>query len=262
MSKHIVISDAHLGAQSLEMERCKTENLSAFLHYVAQQQAHLIICGDLFDFWFEYRHAIPRLHFRILCQLAGLVADGHRIDYVAGNHDFWIGSFLEKEVGMVLHLDDYELQDGSKKIYVTHGDGLLKKDVMYRLLKRILRNRFNVFLYQLLHPDIGVPLAHFFSSLSRNVSQNRLRDYDIDYRQFAYRKIDQGFDVVVMGHSHWSALEPYGTGFYMNCGHWMDPFTFCTIEEGKPAIQRWNGSSVQPFSPELPPGNARHFTRS
>jgi UDP-2,3-diacylglucosamine hydrolase len=261
MSKYFIISDAHLGAESPHEEQLKMDRLYSFLAYVAREQAHLIICGDLFDFWFEYRHAVPRLHFHVLSQLAQLSRKGHELHYVAGNHDFWLGSFMQNQIGLILHLDEFELVDGKFNILLKHGDGLVQKDHLYRLLKRVLRNRFNISLYRLLHPDIGVPLALFFSTLSRKASKNRRCYSDMDYRHFAYSKLDQGYDLVVLGHSHWPALEKFHRGYYMNAGHWMNPFTFCIIQDGKPAIRKWDGVKARRFKLEFPPGNPRPMSR-
>ncbi|MBN2357668.1 UDP-2,3-diacylglucosamine diphosphatase, partial [candidate division KSB1 bacterium] len=165
--KTYFIADAHLGADTSEHERLKEQYISSFLQTFPLNDSRLLICGDLFDFWFEYRHAVPRRHFHVLAQLARLCRSGVPIDYIAGNHDFWLGSFLQKEIGMTLHRDDMILFQGQQRIYIRHGDGLLKKDHLYRLLKKILRFRPNIFLYRLLHPDLGIPLALFFSHLSR-----------------------------------------------------------------------------------------------
>ncbi len=241
--KLVVLSDAHLGAQSATAELIKTDLLHSFLRSRIAPPGRLIICGDLFDFWFEYRHAVPRRHFSILAQLSLLVRSGVRIDYIAGNHDFWLGSFLQQEVGLHLHRDDLELEQAGKKIYLRHGDGLIKKDYGYRALKRVLRHPVNVFLYRLLHPDLGVPLALFFSQMSRNAEKADCFKTDQDYRTFAFQKIEQGYDLVVLGHSHMPACMPYKHGWYVNAGDWIKAFTFAEIVNGQPALYHWDGEA-------------------
>ena len=241
--KLIIISDAHLGAQSRADEQIKANRLLSFLQSRVSAPSRLIICGDLFDFWFEYRYAVPRRHFSILAQLSLLVRNGVRIDYIAGNHDFWLGSFLEQEVGLHLHRDDLELEQAGKKIYLRHGDGLIQKDHGYRALKKVLRHPFNVFLYRLLHPDVGVPLALFFSQLSRNADKAACFKTDNEYRSFAFQKIEQGYDLVVLGHSHMPACTPYRQGWYVNAGDWIKAFTFVEIVHGRPALYRWDGQA-------------------
>lgn len=255
MEKLYVFSDVHLGAQSAQVEKLKVDRLHSFLKHVSRQRADLVICGDLFDFWFEYRHAVPKRHFQIIAQLAQMVSDGHKIYYIAGNHDFWLGSFMEQEVGLTLCHDDLELQVAGKRIYFRHGDGLLKNDHLYRILKRVLRNPMNIQLYRLLHPDIGVPLALFFSHQSREASKDDPRYCDLDYREFAFRTIEKGYDVVVLGHTHWPALEQHHHGFYVNAGNWIDQFTFAILDHHAPQVKQWDGDQEQGFILTFPPGN-------
>jgi UDP-2,3-diacylglucosamine hydrolase len=65
-----VFSDAHLGAASAERER----GLVSFLRSRIGQPGSLVVNGDLFDFWFEWRRVEPRGHFRTLAALADLRA--------------------------------------------------------------------------------------------------------------------------------------------------------------------------------------------
>ena len=50
-----VISDTHLGAAPPDVERA----LLAFLRSLRGRARSLLINGDLFDFWFEWRTVIP-----------------------------------------------------------------------------------------------------------------------------------------------------------------------------------------------------------
>lgn len=255
MSKIYFLSDAHLGAQDHEAEARKAHHLVSFLEYFAAQDAILVIVGDLFDFWFEYRHAIPQRHFHIISLLTNLCRSGKEIHYMAGNHDFWLGSFMKNEVGLHLHLDDYVINNENYKIFMKHGDGLLKKDYLYRAMKKVLRSPLNTSLYRMLHPDLGIPLALFCSHLSRQASRDRSGYSDMDYREFAYARIADGYDYVVLGHTHWPALEQHGGGWYINPGYWMDDFTFAVIDNGVPEVLQWKNGKAQQFSVTLPPGN-------
>ena len=87
-----VISDAHLGVASLDIERA----LVAFLRGLQGKAGSLLINGDLFDFWFEWKSVIPRNSFRALAALADLRESGMPILWVAGNHDCWGDDVLTK----------------------------------------------------------------------------------------------------------------------------------------------------------------------
>jgi UDP-2,3-diacylglucosamine hydrolase len=260
MSKIYFLSDAHFGAHSESAEQLKEQRLLSFLHKLEQEDATLVIVGDLFDFWFEYRYVVPRQHFRILGRLSH-VASEMQVHYVAGNHDFWMDSFITSEIGLIVHQDDLVLENGGRRIYIRHGDGLLKNDHGYRFLKKVFRQKINIFLYRLLHPDLGIPLALFLSHLSRNSGEKKKDTFmDIDYREYAYEKIDQGFDMVVLGHTHWAALDSYKHGFYMNAGFWGMNFTYATVENGIPGLYSWNGHKGVEVAPTHPPGNLMNHT--
>lgn len=242
------ISDAHLGATSSEQENFKESRLSSFLQRFPQHDARLVICGDLFDFWFEYRHVVPRRHFNMLARLARLSELGIPIDYIAGNHDFWLGTFLE-EIGITVHRDDMVIEQENDRIYICHGDGLLKNDYLYRLLKKILRFRINVTFYSLLHPDFGIPMALFFSRCSRNAAKYNNEYNDEDYRTFARQQLKQGYTGVVLGHTHIAALENFQGGWYVNPGDWVRSFTYAVVDKGQPALYLWDGEKGHPFKP-------------
>ena len=84
---------------SQERERA----LVAFLKSIAKDCKQLFIVGDLFDYWFEYKHVVPRGHTRVLGQLALMVDAGLKLDIFVGNHDLWLGSYLEEELGATVH---------------------------------------------------------------------------------------------------------------------------------------------------------------
>lgn len=234
------ISDVHLGMSRSKSERVKEKRLISFLEHVATTGERLFIVGDLFDFWFEYRTVIPRGYTHILCALSRLQELGVELHYVAGNHDFWIRDFLTAELNVRVHFDPIEFVIDDHKFYIHHGDGLAKKDVGYRFLKRVFRNRTNIFLYSLLHPDIGIPLARWVSSLSRNhTSGNRVPD-DTDYIKEAIRKFQEGCDYAIFGHLHMPNMQIIGEKIYVNLGDWIDHFTYALYDGKKLELLKWN----------------------
>jgi UDP-2,3-diacylglucosamine hydrolase len=241
------ISDAHLGAEEKEKEKIKEERLLSFLHKIKEGGDYLYILGDMFEFWFEYKNVIPKDHFKILSQLRDVVDSGIKISYVVGNHDFWLGDFLTEQIGIKIFKDPIEVNHQEKRIFLAHGDGLAKKDWGYRILKRILRNRVNIFLYRQLPCDLSYPLAKFVAGKSRVQADKREASYLEDYKNFAYEKIRQGFDAVILAHTHIPALEnlrdgsltPTREGIYLNIGDWFKHFTYGKLVEGKFYLEKF-----------------------
>lgn len=241
------ISDAHLGAEEKEKEKIKEEKLVSFLNRIKADGESLYILGDMFEFWFEYKNVIPKDHFKILSKLKALIDSGMKVNYVVGNHDFWLGDFLTEQIGIRIFKDPIDVNHQGKKIFIAHGDGLAKWDWGYRILKRILRNRVNIFLYRQISPDISYPLAKFVAGKSRTQADRREVSYLDDYRNFAYAKIRQGFDAVILAHTHVPALEnltrcsvdSLRRGIYLNIGDWFRHFTYGKLMEGKFYLEKF-----------------------
>ncbi|RMF56374.1 MAG: UDP-2,3-diacylglucosamine diphosphatase [Calditrichaeota bacterium] len=231
-------SDVHLGTRHTKSEKIKENRLLAFLDHVAISGERLFILGDLFDFWFEYRTVIPRGYTRILSALSRLQELGIDIQYVAGNHDFWMRDFLSKELKIQVHFDPVDITLENKRFFLHHGDGIAKHDKGYRFLKRIFRNPINIFLYSLLHPDLGIPLAKWVSQLSRNHTSRGIPD-DRDYRELAVQKFQEGFDYVVFGHLHYPVIQPYGEKWYVILGDWIEYFTYAVFDGKEMQLLTW-----------------------
>jgi len=238
MSKAIYfLSDAHLGAEDQDKEKLKEDKLFSLFERIKRDGEFLYLVGDLFEFWFEYKNAIPKDHLRILTKLKELVDYGIKINYVVGNHDFWLGDFLPKHLGIPIFKEYIAVTHHGKRIFISHGDGLAKGDRGYRLLKRILRNKVNIFLYRQIPPDISYPLAKFVSRRSRNWVQKRDTHYLSEYENFAKEKIEQGFDAVILAHTHVPVLRKLGKGIYLNLGDWFQHFTYGKLCDGNFSLE-------------------------
>lgn len=232
-----IFSDVHLGADEPEREQLKLDKISRLLELVRTDGDRLIILGDLFDFWFEYRHAIPKDHHRIICELSRLVQQGIAVDYVSGNHDFWMGDFFECQVGLKLHRDVLDLDYDGLRLHLLHGDGLAKADRGYRFLKRVFRNRLSIWLYRMIPPDLGIPLAKRVSGSSRQYTAKRDHGFVEDYEQYAASKLQGAYDLVAIGHLHIPALTNFPDGTYINTGDFVHHFSYVRIANAKATLE-------------------------
>ncbi|NUO82806.1 UDP-2,3-diacylglucosamine diphosphatase [candidate division KSB1 bacterium] len=237
MAAYYLFSDAHLGAPHIPNEPERKEKILAFLEYVKTAGKGLFIVGDLFDSWFEYRHAIPNRHFAIFAKLYELRQNGVEIDYLAGNHE-WPGDYLRHEIGVQIHHEGISRELCGHQCFITHGDGTAKPDVGYRLLKRIIKHPVNIFLYQLLSPDLGIPLASFMSRASRKAQQQEEK-WPEEYRAYAAAKLAEGYEIVLMGHTHYPKCERVAGKTFINLGDWMTHFTYCKIDAAGPRLLAW-----------------------
>lgn len=228
-----IFSDAHLGSASEEKENQKVANIRRLFELVKKDGDRLVILGDLFDFWFEYKHAIPKEYHQVLFMLDDLIRHGVKIDYVSGNHDFWMDDFFESHMGITVHRDNFETEYDNLRLYLMHGDGLAPADRGYRFLKKILRNRFNIWLYRKLPPDWAIPLAKAVSGSSREYTSRRDHTFAPDYERFAQKKLADGFDIVAIGHLHIPVRKELDGGIYINSGDFIHHFTYARLADGK-----------------------------
>lgn len=233
-----VISDAHLGFATRVVER----SLVRFLRHLPGRAGALVINGDLFEFWFEWKRVMPRGTFRVLAALADLRDAGVPILMVAGNHDCWGGEILRDDVGIDFHARPWEGNLAGWRARVEHGDGLRgKEDRGYRALRVVLRHPLSVRLFRWLHPDWGSALANRSSHASRTYVA---RDGGAGLRAAATRRLtDGGLDLLIYGHSHVPELRAIGNAVYANAGSWLDQPTFLRITADEVELRRWNDRS-------------------
>ncbi|TVR56576.1 MAG: UDP-2,3-diacylglucosamine diphosphatase [Gemmatimonadales bacterium] len=247
-SPAFVASDIHLGTG-------RPERAAAFcqwLEFVAARSRHLILNGDIFDFWFEYESVIPRGHTRTLGLLAKMVDSGIRVDFVGGNHDWWGGSYLEEEVGVQFHRQPVRLEVAGARALVAHGDGLGPGDRGYRVLSSVLRNRLTCWAFRWVHPDLGARVARFVSRTDRRPSVVEDGSPALALRapileRWAREELlaDPELDLVLLGHTHTPVKREVAPGrFYLNSGDWLHHRTFLELREGSaPQLLTWSDPS-------------------
>lgn len=234
-----LFSDAHLGFATRDIE----SSLVKFVKHLHGRAGSLIINGDLFEFWFEWKRVMPRGAFRILAALADLRESGVPILMIAGNHDCWGGEILRDDVGIDFRLDPWEGSLGGWRARVEHGDGLRgREDSGYRALRKVLRNRLAIRAFRMLHPDLGSALANRSSHASRSYQP---RDGGSGLRDAAERRLQgqEELELVVFGHSHVASLDRLAGGVYANPGSWLDAPTFLRITPERIDLARWSPGS-------------------
>jgi UDP-2,3-diacylglucosamine hydrolase len=235
-----IVSDAHLGVASLQIER----SFVTFLRGLTDDARSLIINGDLFDFWFEWKTVIPRRSFRALAALSELKDSGVEILWVAGNHDCWGGDVLREDVGVDYSVGPWEGSIAGWKSRIEHGDGLRdREDRGYRMIRPIMRNALAIKAFRLIHPDWASRLAHGSSNASRTY---RARDEGRGLRKYAEQQLaaTPDLDLLVYGHSHVPALErTQSGGVFANAGSWLDAPTYLKVTDEAIELREWDGSA-------------------
>ena len=195
----LFLSDVHLGSGRPEEDAARAQRLLGFLDRHGRTARRLFVLGDLFDFWFDYRHAIPKAHVRVAARLGALVESGVEVTFFGGNHDFWAGPFLSEAFGVRAFDRPATVPIDGRNVALMHGDGLARGDAGYKALKGMLRNRWTIGAYRALHPDLGIPFALWVSRLSRHSRDEAQVDREWLYRQLALPRFAEGADAAITG---------------------------------------------------------------
>lgn len=240
----LFFSDAHLDSENDPESAARSERVLEFLEHARTGCEVLVILGDLFDFYFEYRTVFPSRYLRVLSALDRLTASGVRCYYVAGNHDFWLGELFSKSLGLHLVRDAvlFRREDGSaRSVLAAHGDGLGPGDTGYKVLKKILRNSLLIRLFRLIHPDWGYAIARFTSRTSRKYT-SRIQNARVEASALNGKHLlesSPGLDAVILAHTHQPDRREFGSGVYFNSGDWCTHFSFVSWDAQGLSLERF-----------------------
>jgi UDP-2,3-diacylglucosamine hydrolase len=249
----IVVADAHLG----QVPPAVGKAFHAFLEQIPQPGDHLILMGDLFDFWFEYQSVIPRKHFATVAKLQEVRARGVPITFVGGNHDRWGGSFFTRDLGIEFFGGQAELDLGGRRAFVTHGDGLTEQHWSGALMHRVLRHRITVAAFRVLHPTIGFWIADLFS---RHLADNTKDRAVLDRAAAAQRTWSADFlkdhpdvQLVIMAHTHRPVVDRLPDGrAYLNPGAFLDGGRYAIISGDQVELKTFSNAPVNRAARPLP----------
>ncbi|MFA0961325.1 UDP-2,3-diacylglucosamine diphosphatase [Roseivirga sp. BDSF3-8] len=227
-------SDFHLGAPNKEQSLIREKKIVRWLDSIMHDAYAIYLVGDIFDFWFEYRTVIPKGYVRFKAKLLECLEKGIKVVFFTGNHDMWMFGYFTSEFGIPVHRDPILLLSNDKRLLVGHGDGLGPGDRMYKVLKRIFRNRFCQWAFARLHPNLGIGVATAWSQQSRLSSggeETFKGDDEWIYTWCKEQETTSHHDYYIFGHRHLPLdLEVSGHSRYINLGEWVTQFTYATFD--------------------------------
>ena len=160
-------SDFHLGIPNAEKSLDREKLLVKWLEMAEKDAKEIYLMGDLFDFWFEYKHSIPKGFTRFLGKLANISDRGIAIHVFTGNHDMWMFGYLETELGVNIIRDAIDVEINGKLFHLAHGDGLGPGDRGYKFIKKVFASKICQWLFARIHPNTGIGIANYWSKKSR-----------------------------------------------------------------------------------------------
>jgi UDP-2,3-diacylglucosamine hydrolase len=231
-------SDQHFGAPTVQKSKVRERKFIQWIESIRDDAEIIFLLGDLFDFWFEYKKAVPKGFVRILGKLAELSDSGIKIYFFVGNHDLWMHDYFETELNIPVYHKPKEFNFNGKTFLIGHGDGLGPGDKGYKRMKKVFTNPFSKWLYRWLHPDIGIKLAQYLSVKNKLISGEEdvkfLGEENEWLVQYCKRKLEKKhFDYFIFGHRHLPMeIQLQQNSKYINTGDWISHYTY-SVFDGK-----------------------------
>ncbi|MBI2280553.1 MAG: UDP-2,3-diacylglucosamine diphosphatase [Bacteroidetes bacterium] len=232
-------SDFHLGAPNYEESLIREKRIVKWLDEISKDAKEIYLVGDIFDFWFEYRHAIPKGFVRLQGKIAELTDKGIDIFVFRGNHDMWIFDYIPKELGVKMIEGNVVKTFNGKKIFIGHGDGLGPGDYGYKMIKKIFANKLCQWAFARLHPNLGMGIANYWSHKSRKVNAGYDEQFLGEENEWLaifakdYLKKEH-IDYFIFGHRHLPIeIKLNEKSSYINLGEWINYNSYAVFDGEK-----------------------------
>lgn len=218
--KTYFVADAHLGSRLYADSEAENHRFVNWLDFAARDADAIYLLGDIFDFWFEFAHSVPKGFDSVLEAFRRITASGTPIHFIPGNHDQWTYGYLSG-CGLTIHPTKCEVEIDGKRFLLAHGHGLGEKRRMTKLINRVFESRACQFMFRhLMPPRLGLAFGYRWSARNRirhdreaeAASENRHIDYyaahTTDSEAFqvewgkTYTARHPQTDYIVMGHLH------------------------------------------------------------
>jgi len=240
------LSDFHLGTPNHASSLAREKKIVQFLSEIEATAAEIFIVGDMFDFWFEYRHVVPKGYVRLLGKLAMLTESGIPVHFFVGNHDMWMKNYLQQEMNIPVYFEPKAFEWNGKKFMIGHGDGLGPGDHGYKMMKSVFRNRICQWMFGILPPYVGIGLANYFSRASRKktgTDDDHFLGEDNEWLIIHSRQIlaKEHYDYFIFGHRHLPIDHQLtDRSRYINLGDWIKFFTYAEFDGNTVELKTWH----------------------
>ena len=217
--KTFFASDLHLGSPYHDDPREAERLFVRWLHSIEPEAKRLILVGDIFDYWYEYRQVVPRGFTRTIGLLGEMADEGVEIHFFTGNHDIWISDYLPTEIGCTLHREATSMELEGHRFFIAHGDEYAPSKA-YAVTRAIFHSRVCQFFYGLLPAWLTIPLAQGWARRSRERGLRKSRqlpqpeigeEYLVHYAEAdACERGGEAPEYYLFGHRHRMADHPVG----------------------------------------------------
>ena len=235
------ISDIHLKLKVDTYEKERRYKLYRLLDHILDTGGTCFFVGDLFDFYFEYPDLVPKAYMDFYQKALEMKKSGIDLHFLLGNHDYWVQEFMNDLVMDKIYFDDAIIEVNGKKFFITHGDGLLSWDYGYRVLKKVIRSKFFIWLLRWIHPTIAYKFAQYISRSGRHNTHSEKfnENVRIELQDIAKKHFENGFDYMISGHYHLGEIFNVNEGKLAVLGDWFFRPYYAVFDGEDLSLEPW-----------------------
>lgn len=234
--KIFLASDFHLGVPDFESSLQREKKIVRWLEQIRPEAEVIFLVGDIFDFWFEYKYAVPKGYIRLLGKLAELTDNGIPVIFFSGNHDMWMFDYFTQQLKIPILREPRKFIINHSTFLIGHGDGLGPGDKTYKILKQVFASKVCQWLFARIHPNLGIYIANQWSRRSRITNQAKGEDkflgedeWILTYCRETEKKAHH--DYYIFGHRHMPLNIPFAeNSHYINLGEWVNFYTYACYD--------------------------------
>lgn len=221
---HYFASDVHLRLDKPD----RSERFARFVNALDGEDA-LFVVGDLYDFWFVSRQQrIWEGPCEAESALIKFRERGGQLRILSGNHDTWLGPFIEKTFGVAFEREPLELDLDGVPIRIVHGH-LFSRGLG---LKVFMESR----LFLVLFSRVPNRIAALCDQILTRRNAGRFEQQNREQRDIFRRAIQQytgPAKVHVFGHLHERIQEEVDGAKLFVLGDWKESSGYLMVNAGE-----------------------------
>jgi UDP-2,3-diacylglucosamine hydrolase len=234
----LFVADTHFHIRRHQAEERRFTLLLALLNRYAGVP-HLVLLGDIFDFWFDYPHFVMKGYEPLLAALDTARSAGSCIHFIGGNHDIWAAEYLHRRLGTAAHGGAIDLDLDGQRVHCQHGDGLLDRNLLYKTFRKIVRNPAGIWLGKALHPEALYAFSTWLSANSRHCTRDEIAVIERKANDWLARQRNPEWDHLVIGHVHHACTVTIASRRLTCLGGWLDSLNYGIWRDGMLEHRRW-----------------------
>jgi UDP-2,3-diacylglucosamine hydrolase len=258
----LFVADSHFHLRPDQAELRRRDRFCELCR-LAENAGHLVLLGDIFDFWFDYPHFRLRGYEEVLQALDAVRAAGTRLHFVGGNHDVWAAGYMLERYGCDVRPPRSLLAAGGRQVQLIHGDGMFKLDWAYGAFRLLVRAKAGIAVAKSLHPEILFAMSTWLSGRSRCATRDEAALIEARAAAWLHAqapagaapaddKTPPGWDLLVIGHVHHGfSISDRGRTLAALPG-WLDPLGYGLLSNGQFSLLDFDRDPLPRLDAEAP----------